>query len=420
MIPDGVQKYLRSRGVFGPWRIEGCPDKKFGAVVVIPALAEGEALFATLQSLAANPRPSSDFLALAVVNNRLDAADEERKTNASDLALLRKSGGRLNGMALAWIDASSPGLELPTKTGGVGLARKIGFDLALERLLYTEAHAPLLASLDADTLVDNRYVSALYQHFCHAAEGGAVLPFRHQRAANALQQQAIDLYELYLHHHALGLKLAKSPYAFPTVGSAMAFTAEAYCRIGGMNRRQAGEDFYFLQQMAKTFGVAPLRGTEVRPSARISHRTPFGTGPTVSRFVSGDKSAVRFYHPDCYRVLGAWLSLALVSRGQSGREVLERAEGLSPSLAAFLNHVGLTDTWERLRRQHRHPEAFSRAFHGWFDGLKSLQLIHHLSATSFPRVSAEQALPALMRQVGLPVPERIDEILEVLRNYRND
>ena len=46
------------------------------------------------------------------------------------------------------------------------------------------------------------------------------------------------------------MKFAGYPWAMYTVGSAFAVTAEAYVKRGGMNRRQAGEDFYFLQNLA--------------------------------------------------------------------------------------------------------------------------------------------------------------------------
>ena len=35
----------------------------------------------------------------------------------------------------------------------------------------------------------------------------------------------------------------------------MTCTAKSYVATGGMNRRMAGEDFYFLQKLAKTDGV---------------------------------------------------------------------------------------------------------------------------------------------------------------------
>jgi hypothetical protein len=38
-------------------------------------------------------------------------------------------------------------------------------------------------------------------------------------------------------------------YAYHTVGSAMAVKAYQYVKVGGMNRRQAGEDFYFIQKL---------------------------------------------------------------------------------------------------------------------------------------------------------------------------
>jgi len=47
------------------------------------------------------------------------------------------------------------------------------------------------------------------------------------------------------------LQQAGSPYAYHTIGSAFACRAEAYIAAGGMNRRHAAEDFYFLQQLAK-------------------------------------------------------------------------------------------------------------------------------------------------------------------------
>lgn len=418
MTPDSIRKYVQSRSIAGPWELEGYNERHFAGAVVIPSLAEGDSLFSTLESLAANPQPPCGFLAVVVVNHRTDASAEQREINVLDIARLRETSGQLNGMPLAWIDAATPGRELPEKSGGVGLARKIGFDLALDCLRFSDSDRPLLASLDADTLVDSDYFATLLRHFRQASEGGAVLPFRHQHCGCPAQQEAIDLYELYLHHHVLGLELASSPYAFHTLGSIMAFRADAYCRIGGMNRRQAGEDFYFLQQMAKTFGVARLKGSEVHPSSRASNRTPFGTGPTVSRLLSGDKNAVRFYHPDCYRILAGWLKLAQDAWQQSSERVLEQAEDISPWLAAFLEKASFDSLWERLQRQHREPGAFMRAFHGWFDSLKSLQLIHHLSANGLPRLPAAQALPPLMRWANLAVPEQISAQLDILRLHQ--
>jgi len=411
--PASVARYLGSRAVAGPWSIEGNDRRDFSGAVVIPALAEGVSLFATLASLAANPHELLQrFLVLVVVNHRPDADPADQADNRALLRRLATGDGVPPGLNLAWVDAAAPGRELPAKGGGVGLARKIGFDLTLARFDYRDA--PILVSLDADTLVRPNYLEALTRHFAAAPQGGAVIPFAHQPGATPAEEAAIVRYELFLRHYVLGLSLAGSPYAYHTVGSALACTASAYVKAGGMNRRVAGEDFYFLQQLAKTSGVAQLRGTTVHPSPRPSGRTPFGTGRSVARLLAGERESVRFYPPEAFAILGRWLDL--VAADQEEKESLQaRAQELSPGLAEFLRVEGFDETWSRLRRQNRTRQPLLRAFHGWFDALRSLRLIHHLCASGHPRVEAEQAIPPLLRRCGAEPPADAAGQLQLLR-----
>lgn len=414
MTPAAVRKYLSARAITSPWKLAGCTRADFAAAVVIPALAEGESLFATLKSLAASrAEPLARTLVLVVVNHREDAEAKLKAANRSDLARLAAGDGVPEGLALGWVDAASPGLELPGRDAGVGLARKIGFDLCLDRLDHGKA--PFLVALDADTLVAPNYLEALFAHFETARQGGAVVPFCHRDGDTGAERRAIARYELFLRHYVLGLTLAGSPYAFHTVGSALACRAEAYARAGGMNRRAAGEDFYFLQQLAKTCGVAPVAATAVYPSARPSARTPFGTGRSVARQLAGEVDAVTFYHPDCYRLLGAWLSLVREGLDRKGEDLVAQAGGLSPALADYLETAGFVTAWRRLQDNHRTPQGLWGAFHGWFDGLKSLRLIHHLCAGPLPRIGAQQALPELLAWAGLRARQDVDGWLEALR-----
>lgn len=413
-LPPAVARYLEKRKAPGPWQLAGTRRSDFSAAVVIPALAEGESLQATLGSLGENPSAERErTLVVVVVNHRPDAAAADRRANLSTLQQLAE--GRVpSGLQLAWVDAATPGFELPLRDGGVGLARKIGFDLALTHLDH-RSPSPLLVSLDADTLVRPDYLSALRRHFAAAAQGAAVLPFCHQPGACAASQQAIDRYELYLRHYVLGLFLARSPYAFHTLGSAIACRAEAYMRMGGMNRRHAGEDFYFLQQLAKTCGVATLSGTLVHPSARSSSRTPFGTGPSMARLLAGEEEAVLFFPPETFQILGAWLALATQARKTPGEELLAAAGDISPLLASFLGGLGLPRIWRQLQEQHREHGRFVAAFHTWFDALKTLQLIHHLCAAKLPKTSPENALPELMTWAGLQPTTLLDQQIARLR-----
>ena len=407
-------RYLQNRAPRGPWQLEGCARAGFAGAVVIPALAEEASLLPTLASLAANPPERlADFLVVVVVNHRPSATAADQADNQRLLQRLRR-GDAPPELALAWVDAASPGLELPEKEG-VGLARKIGLDLALSRLDFSRQ--PLLASLDADTLVEPTYLGALQQHFATATAGGAVLSFRHQDPADPAQRLAIEQYELFLRAHQLGLTLASSPYAYISIGSALACRAEAYLGAGGMNCRTAGEDFYFLQRLAKTCGVAQLRGTTVHPSARPSARTPFGTGRSVERLLSEGSDAVLCYPPQAYRLLAAWLQQVTASPGASAETLLQAAEELHPVLAQFLTLRGWSQIWPALQRNHPRPQGLLAAFHGWFDALKTVQFIHQLCAGPWPRQPAATALPPLLSWAGLAVPSCPREQLELLRRH---
>jgi hypothetical protein len=413
-----VARYLAHRALNSPWRIEETDRCNFTAAVVIPALAEGDSLWATLRSLAANPAVwLEQTLVLVVVNQREDADAEIRQDNRNDLLRLRRKEPETAPLHLAWVDASGEGLELPNKGGGVGLARRIGFDLALPRLALDQTNSFLVA-LDADTLVRPDYLPALYTHFQTTCSGGAILPFEHQPGRNAAEQQAIERYELFLRHYVLGLKLAGSPYAFHTIGSALACRSESYAKAGGMNRRTAGEDFYFLQQLAKTTGVAQLQGTLVYPSPRASTRTPFGTGRSITRLLAEGTAAVTFYHTDCFRILGCWLQLVASHLDLSGNQLTREAAAIHEDLADHLREVDFSASWERLRRNHARPESLLKAFHGWFDGLGSLRLIHHLSTGHRSRCQPETSLPQLLKWARLEDTGDLTRQLHILRTHQ--
>jgi hypothetical protein len=416
MLPPHVKKYLRSRAINGPWKIAGKERGGFDGAVIIPALAESKDLFFTLQSLAQNPREIlSRFLILVVVNHREDAPLSEKSDNEHTLRRLATDDPSLEILQLAWVNASSKGFELPAKRG-VGLARKIGFDLALPCLNYGEA-APLI-SLDADTLVRPDYLPALIRHFQKTTVPGAVIPFCHRPGSSPDQDRAIRRYELFLRAYVLGLSRAGSPYAFHTVGSAMACLAESYARMGGMNLRVAGEDFYFLEHLAKTGGIAQVKGTVVYPSARASNRVPFGTGRSVSRLLDEEKGAVLFYQTGCFQILRDWLTLVPQNLDLEGEDIRVEAEGISVDLATYLDNIRFTAVWGKLRENFRALSTLMSGFHAWFDGLKTMKLIHHLSAGPLPRGEPENIMTGFLQWAGLEPVEGIDNQLDLLRKIQ--
>ena len=414
-MSPALDRYLEKRALNGPWQMTGSKRSDYSAAVVIPACDEERWLFRTLDSLAANrPESLQDVLVLVVINQPTDANRNVKIANRRTLEQFTASPLRKT-LQLGWIDACSEGREL--QPGGVGSARKLGFDLALSRL--GSDPEPLLISLDADTLVEPGYLDAITTHFRKTGADAAVIPFRHQPADSAAAQKAIDQYELYLRCYLLGLTVAGSPYAFHTIGSAIACRRSAYIRCGGMNRRSGGEDFYFLQSLAKTGEVNQVSGTTVHPAARLSSRVPFGTGPALIRLVDNPDDAF-FFPLQLFDLLGRWLDTVAASRDIDGPELQQRATALDPALGSFMHRQKLAATWERLCSNHPTDEKRLHAFHTWFDGLRTQQLLKHLAGTSGPGfLSAADAVPEFLHRAGLDATGLLADNLETLRRHQN-
>ncbi|HIJ82306.1 MAG TPA: hypothetical protein HPP76_11435, partial [Desulfuromonadales bacterium] len=317
---------------------------------------------------------------------------------------------------LFWVDAATTGRDLPPKQG-VGLARKIGLDLALPLLDYRNDN-PLLICLDADTLVQPDYLPAITAHFTGSSAGGASIPYSHRLASDLPGQSAIDRYELFLRIYVQGLEYAGSPYAFHTVGSAMACTASAYAASGGMNRRLAGEDFYFLQQLHKTSGVERLTGTVVHPSPRSSHRVPFGTGRAVGDMLAEGEERLLFYQPTVFLIVGEWLTFVAENPAADVSNLLKGAAAISPLLHEFLEQAGFRESWENMKKNNREEAKLKEAFHSWFDAFRTMRLIHELSDRIYPRIPPEAAVLPLLKRAGLSSPESISGQLELLRRMQ--
>ena len=164
--------------------------------------------------------------------------------------------------------------------------------------------------------------------------------------------------------------------------------------------------------------MAQLSGTTVHPSARSSHRVPFGTGKSIARILEQGETAQTFYRVECFRILRDWLKLVEGGTALSGRELLAESEKVHPQLALYLEQAGIEQVWERLRANAGSTGQLRSAFHGWFDALKTVRLVHHLSLC-YPRCSATAALPPLLQLSGLEsLPEESAQ-LKLLRRVQN-
>ncbi len=336
-------------------------DPAFRTVAVIPACDELENIEETLHSL----HPADSDAVLIVVNHPADASPPVREASAELLRRLRS--GSLFCRNLHWIDA-------PDLTGGVGEARKLGMDAVIASQAPENLEQTLIASLDADTVVEPDYFAAIQSSFRQDSELAALsIPFRHRHGATPEEEAAIRHYEAYLNRYVEQLRTAGSPYAFHSVGSAFAVRASDYVRCGGMRLRKGGEDFYFLQAVAKTGKIQSGNRVLVFPSPRPSARVPFGTGPSVRKLMEGAPL------PEISSHAFAGLKLLLDHTGKLEENTEALLAALTPEINAFLQAEKFTEAWPRIiQNTPDRTDARLAAFHNWFDGLKTLRLLHHL------------------------------------------
>lgn len=401
------QRYLQRNALTGEWELEGLEHysrQRFEIVVIIPALAEGSELFATLDSIARNDVSALEkVLVIVVVNQPCDAANHIIQQNRNDLEHLPRYAHANPHLNLAWIDAAGACTCLPPKRGGVGMARKIGADLILPHIKAQT----LLVHLDADTRVCANYAATLRGYVNRGDFHAGVISFSHEPCINPVQQSAIEDYELYMRCHAAGLNWAGSPYAYPSIGSTMLSSAYAYVLCGGMNMRKAGEDFYFLQQLAKSGSIEHIDATRVFPAARISTRTPFGTGQNLLNACNMDEALQLFYPLECYAVLRTWLELVTNYPQSGAAELLSALKHTSQTGEKFVCSAGFEHVWGQLQSNHKHTQRRIKAFHEWFDALKSWQLIRTLGEEIGAPWSARDAIQDFIPLLGIEqVPQR--------------
>ena len=445
-----IDKYLQKYAVSLPRPLLTASVTGVACAVVIPALAESSSLFRTLAGIAGNPSEElAKTLVLCVVNNHRPpiAAKEEIRDNQLTLDILKELiGGRTlslahadelnhdleriagSGLRLSCIDASSPGVEIPDQDGGVGTARKIGMDAALGLLDGRGPGGGVISCLDADTVVEENYLSAVCNHFSDTNNSASVVRYAHQRPADLELLSAICCYEIYLRAYVIGLSFAGSLYAFHAIGSTMACTAQAYVDVRGMNRRTAAEDFHFLNKLAKIGSIGVIETTTVFPSPRPSERVSFGTGRRVLRFMTGGTDEYRLYDPRIFEILREWLAGMEANPDRGSEAIMAAARKIHPDLKAYLDLSRFAIDWPVIRRNCPDAEHLRRQFHVWFDGLKTLRLVHHLSRSAFPPVPMFEGLKDLLDRMGqaspsiagipagIPGPDIQFRILEELRS----
>jgi glycosyltransferase involved in cell wall biosynthesis len=390
-----------------------CPvPSNLELIVVIPCHNEPD-LLGSLQSLK-NAVVPIDILVevITVVNHEIDADSDILKQNGTTVIQANRFSSENNSESITFKTLEI--FDMPPKKAGVGLARKIGMDEALNRFSKINKDG-IIVCFDADSLCESTYFEAILSHFKkYPKTPGCSIHFEHPLEGDnhTIQEyNAIILYELHLRYYKNAQQYTGLPFVFHTIGSSMAVRAEAYAKQGGMNKRKAGEDFYFLNKIIQLGNFTELNDTTVIPSPRVSDRVPFGTGKAVGEIVSAEQGGLETYSFRIFVELKGFVS-----------EVYENNKNLNASklsglINQFIEDIDLGLKIDEIAKNANSEEAFITRFFKVFDAFWIMKYVHFARDNFHKQVSVLAASNELLLELGV-IDQPLKTELEALIKFR--
>ncbi len=390
------------------------PDPDLEMVVVIPCYFEPD-LISTLQSLVNCAPTQGKVEILVIVNQSVEDTDRVKKLN-------KQSVERAN----QWISSQCTDLSfnvfhqtLPVKHAGVGLARKIGMDEATRRFNHLNKDG-IIVCLDADCTCSANYLRALEDHFdVNRNTPGCSIYFEHPLSGPLPPHiyRTIAAYELHLRYYTHGLKYSSLPCAFQTVGSSMAVRSSAYEKQGGMNKRKAGEDFYFLQKIMKSGRYSELNSATVFPSSRLSARVPFGTGKAMIDCINANEDTYLTYSPETFSDLKSIASNVDAMYLATHSSLNTMWKRFSPGFQEYIPKDTFYEKILDFNQNTRTINSYKKRFFQWIDGSFAFKFANYASDNLYPKVDILEAAPWLLKKMYGLEPASND-IRTLLMQYR--
>jgi hypothetical protein len=373
------------------------PEKDLSIVVAIPASDE-PGLPNTLSSLLQCRRPEGAVEIIVVINEAASASPGIRSQNERTYREITGIARDREQKGFRILVKYVPGL--PDRLAGAGLARKIAMDHAVSRFNRLNNPGGIILSLDADTICRTDYLTETENQFRDRPDTKACnIRFEHPLEGSAYPEpvyRGIIRYELHLRYYIQALRLAGHPHAYHTVGSAFGVRADVYAAQGGMNKKKAGEDFYFLQKIIPLGGFYEVNSTLVMPSPRPSDRVGFGTGPVISKFERGEKTELYTYHPAVFSDLKEFLDSAGSLFHAHPDAYRQKMENYPTSVRENIRDEFLRRISE-IRNNSASESTFIKRFYQWFNMFRTLKYInaaHRHHYRQMPVIKAARQLLA--------------------------
>ncbi|MEI7526272.1 MAG: hypothetical protein WCJ95_18140 [Mariniphaga sp.] len=394
------------------------PATKSTIFVVIPCYDEPD-IVTTLNSLANSIPPKGSVTVLIVVNDAENSAPKVVERNILTLKSITEWRSLQPDVyfqvQLLYAHA------LPSKWAGVGWARKLGMDEAVRQIANNGFSDGIIVSLDADCTVSSNYLHAIEGAFNQNPKSNFFLiNFEHPLDACALDasiREGIIRYELHMRYYRNALQWSGYPHAIHTVGSSFALKASAYVKQGGMNRRKAGEDFYFLHKLILLGHYGNIQNATVFPASRISDRVPFGTGAALKKWEEGSPELNTTYSLEAFSHLKPLFNSVSAYWSMENAELENSLTKFHPILHFFCNTSLLISQLLELKNNCSNASVFIRRFFHQFNAFWILKYLNFAHENSLIRNELSSESRKLLYNLGIET-DQDSSLEELLRIYR--
>lgn len=391
------------------------PHPDVDLIIVIPSLDEPAVCESVLSLLPVEPLSFAVEI-LIILNSSESAHSEVLQRHHQTYNELIQLNEQIANASLKIIPVLVD--KLPSKHAGVGLARKIGMDEAVRRFNVLNRPSGIISAFDADALVDPGYLFEIHQFYRKQPDTrAAVHYFEHPLRGDAFPEptyQYMAEYELDLRYFLHAVRFTGYPTSYHTVGSSFSVRASEYCKVGGMNKRKAGEDFYFLQKIFADGHIGEINSICVRPSPRVSDRVPFGTGRAMGQMMAGQ--VWNAYHPQAFIDLREFFGQLVDFYQHDNQELINRHAAFPDALKSFLPSQEFVENIHLIKQNTASLEGFVKRFFHWFNHFKIIRFVNESHPEKYAYLSVFEASVQLMKMNGMH--ENPDSILTALQFYR--
>lgn len=379
-------------------------DKSCKMIIVIPCHNEPD-LIGTLDSLLECNQVISSVEVIIVVNEKSENGNQElHEQNLKTISDFNQWESSLKTTQIKFHLIKA--FDMPHKHAGVGMARKVGMDEAIRRFLSIDVDGTIVC-LDADCRVSKNYLAGIETEFNQTEANLGEVHYEHQfqHEQNEDLKKGIVYYELFLRYYVAGLKFSGFPYAIQTIGSCMLVRASTYAKHGGMNKRKAGEDFYFLHKIIPHEVFTEIKTATVYPSCRVSDRVPFGTGKAQQDWLDQETKSYSTYDPKTFHELKTLI-------GQVPQfyldDIRKAVDSLPDIPKAFLTSHNFMPKIELIKSNCKTQPQFEKQFFIWFDGFLCMKFVHFVRDEYYPNIPIGEAIEKSI----LPWDERTRMLIE--------